>query len=86
MSEIIKLPSSTEILFRPASEKTSVISKNEVKIKPLSPLCESERQWWKPLTRPNSPKIENIETIILVLFVAQWIGAIVSCVFELSGR
>jgi hypothetical protein len=86
MPAIIKLPSSSEILFWPAGEKTSVTSKKEVKIKPLSPLCELERQWWKPLTRPKSPKIVNIETIILVLFLAQWIGAIVSCVFELSGR
>jgi hypothetical protein len=78
MSAIIKLPASTEILFRPAVEKTSA--------KPLSPFCESERQWWKRPARPNSPKIETIETFILVLFLAQWIGAIVSCVFELSGR
>jgi hypothetical protein len=78
MSAIIKLPASTEILSRPAVEKTSA--------KPLSPYCESERQWWKLPTRPNSPKIENIETFILVLFLAQWIGAIVSCFFELSGR
>jgi hypothetical protein len=86
MSEIIKLPSSTEILFRPAGEKASVTSKKEVTIKTLNPFCDSERQWWKPLTRPKSPKVVNIETIILVLFLAQWIGAIVSCVFELSGR
>ena len=86
MSAIIKLPASTEILIWSAGEKTSVTAKKEVKIKPLSPFCERERQWWKPPMQSNSPKMENIETFILVLFLAQWIGAIVCCVFELSWR
>jgi hypothetical protein len=86
MSALIKPAAPAEPFFQPINWTKSNIPEGALDINRLESHSQTERQWWKGPLQPDTGKFVRREMLILFLFMALWLGAIVSSFVQLSKQ